>query len=295
MSYYEFFGISRYASDDEIKKAYKRMAKKHHPDKEGGITAIMQKVNEAYDILSDGAKKKEYDLRLDEREKPTDPVARTPSPSAPMQREKPADPVSQTPNPSMPMQKVKKDNRTKTAKVIIASIILIVSGFIGFFVILQPPDNPIEDLPVVHRAPTQFNNQRQPRTNYNTESAGGINTQLKSLGAIIDFDKEIIGFSFEFTSKAIGSMDIQDWSWTDVQEIGYKIYIFDQSRREWISVYSFTIDSLNYSESAIIYLPNRQFRNISILRDDTNNTTLDNIASSSTVTQRWKVYDVVVP
>ena len=62
--YYEVLGISKGASDDEIKKAYRREAKKYHPDLHPGDKAAETKfkeVNEAYEVLSDSEKKARYD------------------------------------------------------------------------------------------------------------------------------------------------------------------------------------------------------------------------------------------
>lgn len=62
--YYEVLGVSKGASEDEIKKAYRRMAKQYHPDLNPGDTAAEAKfkeVNEAYEVLSDGEKKARYD------------------------------------------------------------------------------------------------------------------------------------------------------------------------------------------------------------------------------------------
>ena len=58
--YYEILGVNRNSSDDEIKKAYKKMASKHHPDK-GGDTAKFQEIQKAYETLSDSGKRQEYD------------------------------------------------------------------------------------------------------------------------------------------------------------------------------------------------------------------------------------------
>ena len=56
MDYYERLGVSRNASPDEIKRAYKKLAIKHHPDK-GGDHEQFKKINEAYDTLKDPTKK----------------------------------------------------------------------------------------------------------------------------------------------------------------------------------------------------------------------------------------------
>ena len=62
--YYEVLGIAKGASEDEIKKAYKKMARKYHPDLNPGDKEAEEKfkeVNEAYEVLSDANKKARYD------------------------------------------------------------------------------------------------------------------------------------------------------------------------------------------------------------------------------------------
>ncbi len=62
--YYEVLGISRTASDEEIKKAYRKRAMECHPDRHGGDTEKereFKQINEAYATLSDPAKRRRYD------------------------------------------------------------------------------------------------------------------------------------------------------------------------------------------------------------------------------------------
>lgn len=59
--YYEVLGVAKGASADELKKAFRRAAVKHHPDKEGGDEAKFKEVNEAYDVLKDSQKRQRYD------------------------------------------------------------------------------------------------------------------------------------------------------------------------------------------------------------------------------------------
>lgn len=58
--HYQTLGVSKQAGADEIKKAYRKMASQHHPDK-GGDTAKFQEIEEAYRILSDPEKRSQYD------------------------------------------------------------------------------------------------------------------------------------------------------------------------------------------------------------------------------------------
>lgn len=59
--YYEVLGVSKGASDDEIKKAFRRKAVEYHPDKQGGDEAKFKEINEAYEVLKDEKKRQRYD------------------------------------------------------------------------------------------------------------------------------------------------------------------------------------------------------------------------------------------
>jgi DnaJ-class molecular chaperone len=60
MDHYQTLGVAKNATSDDIKKSYRKLASKHHPDK-GGDTATFQKIEEAYRILSDPQQRQQYD------------------------------------------------------------------------------------------------------------------------------------------------------------------------------------------------------------------------------------------
>src|SRR3989337_3940121 len=62
--YYEILGIGRSATEEEIKKAYRNLARKYHPDLHPGnkeMEARFKEINEAYEVLKDPKKREEYD------------------------------------------------------------------------------------------------------------------------------------------------------------------------------------------------------------------------------------------
>lgn len=68
--YYKVLGVARDADAPTIKKAYRKLAKEHHPDK-GGSAEKMAAINEAFDVLSDEEKRQQFDSGVD----PNDPMA----------------------------------------------------------------------------------------------------------------------------------------------------------------------------------------------------------------------------
>jgi molecular chaperone DnaJ len=60
-NYYETLGVDKKASQDDIKKAFRKLAHKYHPDKGSGDETKFKEITEAYSILSDDKKRREYD------------------------------------------------------------------------------------------------------------------------------------------------------------------------------------------------------------------------------------------
>src|SRR3989338_164379 len=59
--YYKILGVNRDASEEEVKKAFRKLAHAYHPDKSGGDEAKFKEVSEAYSVLSDKKKRQQYD------------------------------------------------------------------------------------------------------------------------------------------------------------------------------------------------------------------------------------------
>ncbi len=60
-NYYEILGVVKTATEDDIKRAYRKLAHRYHPDKSGGDEAKFKEINEAYQVLSDKNKRAQYD------------------------------------------------------------------------------------------------------------------------------------------------------------------------------------------------------------------------------------------
>ncbi len=60
-NYYDILGVAKNATKDEIKKAYRKLAHKYHPDKDGGSEEKFKEINEAYYVLGDDKRRAEYD------------------------------------------------------------------------------------------------------------------------------------------------------------------------------------------------------------------------------------------
>ena len=60
-NYYQILGIEKNASEEEVKKAYRKLAHQHHPDRPGGNEQKFKEINEAYQVLSDKTKRMQYD------------------------------------------------------------------------------------------------------------------------------------------------------------------------------------------------------------------------------------------
>ncbi len=59
--FYKILGVEKSASQDDVKRAFRKLAHEHHPDKKGGNEAKFKEINEAYQVLGDEQKRKQYD------------------------------------------------------------------------------------------------------------------------------------------------------------------------------------------------------------------------------------------
>ncbi len=59
--YYKILGVEKNASEEDVKKAFRKLAHQHHPDKAGGDAGKFKEINEAYQVLSDKQKRAQYD------------------------------------------------------------------------------------------------------------------------------------------------------------------------------------------------------------------------------------------
>jgi molecular chaperone DnaJ len=59
--YYKILGVEKSSTDDDIKKAYRKLAQQYHPDKASGNEEKFKEINEAYQVLSNKEKRAQYD------------------------------------------------------------------------------------------------------------------------------------------------------------------------------------------------------------------------------------------
>lgn len=67
IDYYKILGVDKTSTQDEIKKAFRKLSLKYHPDKNGGDDTKFKEINEAYSILGDEEKRKKYDFESNPR------------------------------------------------------------------------------------------------------------------------------------------------------------------------------------------------------------------------------------
>jgi curved DNA-binding protein CbpA len=99
-SYYTLLGVRPGATEPEIKAAYRRKAKALHPDACGGDRELFQAVQEAYEVLSDPARRRAYDLQLADRHPPR---ARPPWRLRAAPARSRAEPLRSSPHPVEPL------------------------------------------------------------------------------------------------------------------------------------------------------------------------------------------------
>lgn len=62
--YYAILGVPRSAAEEEIRRAYRSLARRHHPDRPGGNQQLMAIINRAYEVLGEAGRRAEYDASL---------------------------------------------------------------------------------------------------------------------------------------------------------------------------------------------------------------------------------------
>ena len=72
-THYDALQLPRGASVDDVRAAYRRLAREHHPDRAGADGEAMARVNQAYEVLSDPERRARYDQHLDHRPPPRRP------------------------------------------------------------------------------------------------------------------------------------------------------------------------------------------------------------------------------
>lgn len=117
MDHYTLFGVTRDVSSAELRRAYRRLAARHHPDRDrddpAAATRQMARINEAFATLSDPVRKFDYDRRLDRRggsqPRPTEAGTRRPQPTS-------TPPPTPTPTPADdPLRRARREAKERAA------------------------------------------------------------------------------------------------------------------------------------------------------------------------------------
>ena len=115
MDHYELFGIGRDASRSELRRAYRRLAARHHPDRNrddpAAATRRMAEINDAFATLSDPVRKFDYDRRLSRAARPE---ASRPDEPSPRRTEQPADHPTRPPDDD-PVRRARREAKERAA------------------------------------------------------------------------------------------------------------------------------------------------------------------------------------